>query len=198
MIDREVRGRQGERTDLVDNINEVVRPDGTSRQHALRRLRKDRPYGSLDALLKAEIGADVKESCEIVRLRSNGGDRRSENFQSNNITLKTRGTAADYLTARIARDNPDILQRMKAGEFKSVRQAANAKTTSHFLYAALRRAFSSECSDALRCLLNAQDTARSVALYCGPPEDGSAVSSSVGSAGSLRFGFGFSSSGLNS
>jgi hypothetical protein len=31
---------------------------------------------------------------------------------------------ADYLTAGIARDHPDILERMKAGKFKSVRQAA--------------------------------------------------------------------------
>jgi hypothetical protein len=30
----------------------------------------------------------------------------------------------DYLTARIARDRPDILERMKAGEFSSVRKAA--------------------------------------------------------------------------
>ncbi len=30
----------------------------------------------------------------------------------------------EYLTARIARDRPDILERMKAGEFSSVRQAA--------------------------------------------------------------------------
>jgi hypothetical protein len=37
----------------------------------------------------------------------------------------TRGsTNADYLTARIARDHKDILERMKAGEFSSVRQAA--------------------------------------------------------------------------
>lgn len=34
------------------------------------------------------------------------------------------GTRADYLTARIARDRPDILERMKAGEYRSVRQAA--------------------------------------------------------------------------
>jgi len=31
---------------------------------------------------------------------------------------------AKYLTARIARDHPEIHERMKAGEFKSVRQAA--------------------------------------------------------------------------
>ena len=31
------------------------------------------------------------------------------------------GTSADYLTARIARDRPDILKDMKAGKYKSVR-----------------------------------------------------------------------------
>ena len=34
------------------------------------------------------------------------------------------GTRSDYLVARIARDRPDILERMKAGEFASVREAA--------------------------------------------------------------------------
>ncbi len=41
-----------------------------------------------------------------------------------NIITFTRGTNPDYLTARIARDRPDILERMKAGEYKSVRAAA--------------------------------------------------------------------------
>jgi hypothetical protein len=34
------------------------------------------------------------------------------------------GANAEYLTARIARDYPAILERMKAGEFRSVRAAA--------------------------------------------------------------------------
>lgn len=34
------------------------------------------------------------------------------------------GTSAEYLTARIARDAPEVLERMKAGEFSSVRAAA--------------------------------------------------------------------------
>lgn len=37
---------------------------------------------------------------------------------------ETGGTSAAYLTARIARDRPDILAKMKAGEYKSVRKAA--------------------------------------------------------------------------
>jgi hypothetical protein len=36
------------------------------------------------------------------------------------------GNRSDYLVARIARDRPDILDRMKAGEFTSVREAARA------------------------------------------------------------------------
>ncbi len=35
--------RQGKRANLIDNINKVPIPDGTSRAAALRRLRKDRP-----------------------------------------------------------------------------------------------------------------------------------------------------------
>jgi len=34
------------------------------------------------------------------------------------------GNRSDYLVSRIARDRPDILERMKAGEFTSVREAA--------------------------------------------------------------------------
>jgi len=43
--------------------------------------------------------------------------------KGNNITF-TRGTNPEYLAARIARDRPDILERMKAGEYPSVRAAA--------------------------------------------------------------------------
>ena len=44
MLDRALGSRQGERTDLVDIVNEVVAgPDGNSAQYALRRLRDARP-----------------------------------------------------------------------------------------------------------------------------------------------------------
>jgi hypothetical protein len=36
----------------------------------------------------------------------------------------SRGTSADYLTRRIVRDYPDIAERMRNGEFTSVRAAA--------------------------------------------------------------------------
>lgn len=43
---------------------------------------------------------------------------------SDNCKTPEHGNSADYLTARIARDHPAILERMKAGEFRSVRAAA--------------------------------------------------------------------------
>lgn len=43
LLDQALAGRSGERTDLVDNMHEVMRPSGTSKEAGLRRLRKDRP-----------------------------------------------------------------------------------------------------------------------------------------------------------
>jgi len=53
------------------------------------------------------------------------GEHRAIGDQVDNVNLiaKSGGNNADYLTARIARDRPDILDRMKDGEFPSVRPA---------------------------------------------------------------------------
>ncbi len=83
----------------------------------------DRPYGSLDALLKAEIGVDVNESIEEIKLKQNGGDRRSDKFQPDTIRVKY-GDDPAYLSARLERDHKEFYLRLKAGKFKSVRQAA--------------------------------------------------------------------------
>ena len=73
------------------------------------------------------LGAVIETAKKAKPLAAHGGDRKSENAdQGDNVTLKARGNAPDYLTARIARDRPDILEQMKAGEFPSVRQAAIA------------------------------------------------------------------------
>ena len=63
-----------------------------------------------------------------------GGDRRSDAAgailrikkanQGDNVTLIDRGNRSSYIAARLARDHPDILERMKRGEFRSVRAAA--------------------------------------------------------------------------
>ena len=67
------------------------------------------------------------EELEDVPLRKDGGDRRSEKARSelyDDSDQKSRGTNSTYLTRRIARDHPDIIQRMKDGEFSSVQAAA--------------------------------------------------------------------------
>jgi len=61
---------------------------------------------------------------EATPIPKHGGDRKSRDNQGVYVTLIRGSNSADYLTARIARDRPDILERMKAGEFPSVRQAA--------------------------------------------------------------------------
>lgn len=70
----------------------------------------------------------LKLQLELVEpLNANGGDRRSEEFQIDNIKLKNNGgTSQEYLLSRLKRDNPEIVSRIEAGEFKSVRQAALA------------------------------------------------------------------------
>ena len=59
--------------------------------------------------INAADNHDPKPSVDIVNTRSLGA-----------------GNAADYLTARLKRDHDDIFQRLAAGEFTSVRQAAIA------------------------------------------------------------------------
>jgi hypothetical protein len=94
---------------------------GTSRPLGLGRSPQD-----LAAIVQE--ARDPKTIAEkAVPLAEHGGDRKSEEIQVDNINLKsTGGTSSEYLTARIARDNPAILEKMKAGEYPSVRAAARA------------------------------------------------------------------------
>lgn len=89
-----------------------------------------KPYGDLDALCKAELGQDTKGvRAALAQARAltpqpiagYGGARE----QGNNITLKRpRGTGADYLVSRLARDHPEHLRRLQRGEYRSVAAAA--------------------------------------------------------------------------
>jgi len=142
LIDRATAGRQGERTDLVSNRNEVEsghRPVGTMAQAAVRRLRKDRPdlHAAVLAGTKSPHGAMVEAGFRrktigvpldlatinaILEERKSAEARASDpaairparrptSEEVNNRSHRTvidRGETADYLTARIARDRPDI------------------------------------------------------------------------------------------
>jgi hypothetical protein len=82
-----------------------------------RAVLQAKPGRSLGSVLRVQATAE-----EAKPILGHGGDRTTQE-QGDNITLK-RGDDAEYLTRRIARDRPDILERMKAGEFTSVRAAA--------------------------------------------------------------------------
>lgn len=49
---------------------------------------------------------------------------KEQEVKGDNITFNERGTSQAYLLRRLARDAPEILDRVKAGEFKSARAAA--------------------------------------------------------------------------
>ncbi len=68
---------------------------------------------------RSEAAIRAREASEMV---SHGGNRRSD--QSDNITLKERGTHADYLNARLKRDHPTIYADLCAGAYPSTRKAA--------------------------------------------------------------------------
>ena len=74
----------------------------------------------LHAVSRADF---VLRGCPDVRSGRDGEIGRGRNRGDDNHVLRGT-TGAAYLTARIARDRPDIHERMKAGEFRSARAAA--------------------------------------------------------------------------
>lgn len=90
-------------------------------------------YPDEDAMFQSEIGRTRKQADEDIKklrtkreaLKNNQNSRKSKNGNSDTtseLTFSKRDT--EYLTARIARDRPDILEDMKSGKYKSVRAAA--------------------------------------------------------------------------
>ena len=76
----------------------------------------------------------MQRAKQLLKARDNGvvinegrGPRTEEERSIDDIIINRPtglGTSADYLTLRIARERPDVLQRMAAGEVRSVRAAA--------------------------------------------------------------------------
>jgi hypothetical protein len=77
---------------------------------------------ALDVAERAEQ-FDGSEVPEQVYGKGKPGPGRG-NKTDNDVIRFRQGNDPDYLTARIARDRPDIHQRMKDGKYKSVRAAA--------------------------------------------------------------------------
>ena len=92
----------------------------------------DSPYGSKERMLEAlEIGDIPAAKARVVEkamtaqpLGPHGGTNQHNMEEGSAHYLPPKGRGTDYLTARIARDRPDIWERMKHGEFDSVAAAA--------------------------------------------------------------------------
>ncbi len=75
-----------------------------------------------EAMIDERKAAQARASEPKKLLNDRGPATREEKASIYAIGINTRygSTNADYLTARIARDRPDILERMKAGDYKRV------------------------------------------------------------------------------
>ena len=92
----------------------------------------EQPYGSIDALLQAEIGYTEQEAmrrkvAETQALQPHGTNQHSNTgVDVVNSTSVQGGNSRDYLLARLKRDSPEIAEALARGEYPSVRAAAKA------------------------------------------------------------------------
>jgi hypothetical protein len=85
-----------------------------------RAVLQAKPGRSLGSVLRVQVTAE--EAKPLAPHGTNTQPTGLDNIKSS--AMAKGGDDAEYLTRRIARDHPDILERMKAGEFTSVRAAA--------------------------------------------------------------------------
>jgi Arc/MetJ-type ribon-helix-helix transcriptional regulator len=112
---------------VPDFIRRGLDLDPSLVQWAIHGLRTIQPDVPIPFAMAVQTGKEKTKACaeSATPLAKHGGDRTREQEQGAVRTLLRRGSeSASYLTARIARDRPDILKKMKAGEYKSVRAAA--------------------------------------------------------------------------
>ncbi len=117
---------------IAQHLNRFVsRPcarGATDDQGKLRQLAQITPRragSNNQAAMLREAQKSVSDwAIETGAMANNGEIGNGRSSPVVNRATSYGSTNADYLSARIARDRPDILERMKAGEFSSVRQAA--------------------------------------------------------------------------
>ena len=100
-------------------------------EHAIwEKIPQDKPFGTKEAMLKAlEAGDDSAARHRIAvqaiaarPLLKHGGPSKKKNRPS--YTKVGYGGSIDKISARLARDYPEIWERMKRGEFASAADAA--------------------------------------------------------------------------
>jgi hypothetical protein len=104
------RRRPADTGRLVDAQGNVI-PDNVSRDNA---------YFTLFTVDRGQTYRYVHEQ-QAARERREREERKRTVFERRHY-----GNGAGYLTSRIARDRPDVLERQRAGEFRSVQESARA------------------------------------------------------------------------
>jgi len=110
------------------DIERIIEERKTAQSHAQHAA----PQRTIEEAMKGNKNAVKDKDVPSVIPFTLEGDIDEINSGVNNTTVFERGsTNASYLTARIARDRPDILDRMKAGDFPSGRAASMHRGRSH-------------------------------------------------------------------
>lgn len=103
-------------------------------QHEIwKKVPPENPFGSKEAMLqRLRVADDDVASAKIAELavvakplKPHGGEGNNRK-QAGAMQVGYGSRGADYLSARIARDHPEIHRRMMNGEYKSVAAAARA------------------------------------------------------------------------
>lgn len=82
-------------------------------------LEQEQPVGPVSLAL-----ADAASRAQPLAAHGEIGNGRKNESRGDNVTSTERGNGQSYLLQRLARDAPDILERVKTGEIKSARAAA--------------------------------------------------------------------------
>lgn len=108
--------------------------DQANEYRVWEKIPADAPYGSLEVMKeKLKVGDAVEARVRVIGLavqakplRRHGTNQYSESGLVGPQVHNGGVTTSAYLTARLARDFPEIHQRMQRGEFTSVAAAAKA------------------------------------------------------------------------
>ena len=85
----------------------------------------DNPYGSKAAMLKQVEVGESQDAHKRMRIQTLAAQAKALQQQGRSAAVqKSTGNSNDYLLRRIARDYPNMLQRIADGEFDSARAAA--------------------------------------------------------------------------
>jgi hypothetical protein len=116
--------QQAKAMELANNPNGLNQPSQRKLKVDPAKVQRLRDKGLTQKQIADELGCTEARVSQIANLNSYyHGNMNLSN--TNNSPLK-QGNTSEYLAARLARDNPDILERVKAGEFPSMRAAAVA------------------------------------------------------------------------